>query len=266
MDRGVLLSGSVRPIGNRYVNRVAYGGYTPVIWVDGHWRAIAKSWFKASKRYVPPGIKLAVKDAWRRHTLAGAVRHLIRLPPGELPSRSMLMDLRVGWGNEGWSGNLDFMEEVARRAATTAGPILECGSGVTTVLLGLLAGRRGVEVWSLENMPEWQSRVSRMLDRHPISRVRVCLSPLREYGGFEWYALPPGMPESFDLVVCDGPGVSYRSRYGLLPVLGQRLSAGSFILVDDPLHMADVMHEWLTAMPLELVASSSQFSVLRVAR
>jgi hypothetical protein len=159
--------------------------------VDGHWRAIAKSWFKASKRHVPPGIKLAVKDAWRRHILAGAVRHLIRLPPGELPSRSMLMDLRVGWGNEGWSGNLDFMEEVARRAATTAGPILECGSGVTTVLLGLLAGRRlvpgehaGVAVSRLPNARPASHFPSPRLPvaTQRVRRFRVVRTPARDAG------------------------------------------------------------------------------------
>lgn len=222
-------------------------------------------WLQVLKRQVPPGIKRAVKEAWRQHTLSRTLQQIVSLPPGDIPSRRMLASLRVGWGNEGWSGNLDYIEEVARRATTTTGPILECGSGLTTILLGLVAGRRGIEVWSLEDMKEWHSYVSRTLDRHNISGVKVCLSPLREYGNFAWYALPSGMPEDFTLVICDGPGVSYASRYGLLPVLGQRLSAGAVILIDDSLHMADIMDQWLTTMPAELVAHKPQFSVLRIA-
>lgn len=222
-------------------------------------------WAQTFKRRVPPGIKRAVKEAWRRHTLSGTLRQIRSLPPGALPSRKLLTRFRAGWGNEGWSGNLDYLEEVARRAITTPGPILECGSGLTTMLLGLVAGRRGIEVWSLEDMKEWHGHVSTMLERHHISGVTVCLSPLRAYGNVTWYTLPSGMPAAFSLVICDGPGVSYASRYGLLPLLGQRLSTGALILVDDPLHMADVIRQWLTTMPVELVTHGPHFSVLRIA-
>jgi hypothetical protein len=34
----------------------------------------------------------------------------------------------------------DYLEEVIDRAARTSGPILECGSGLTSLLLGLYAG------------------------------------------------------------------------------------------------------------------------------
>lgn len=223
-------------------------------------------WLQVLKRQVPTGIKRAVKGAWRRYTLFRTLQEIVSLPPGDIPSRRMLTSLDFAWGNDGWSGTLDYLEEVARRAIITPGPILECGSGLTTILLGLVAGRRGIEVWSLEDMREWQFYVSRMLERHNIPGVKVRLSPLREYENFRWYTLPSGMPQDFSLVICDGPGVSYASRYGLFPLLGQRLSAGALILVDDSFHMADIMDRWLSTMPVELVTHGPQFSVLRVAR
>ena len=59
--------------------------------------------------------------------------------------------------------------------------------------------------------------------------------PLVEYGEFVWYDPPLAqMPDEFSLVICDGPpGTTKGGRYGLLPVLGDRLRAGATILLDD---------------------------------
>ena len=59
--------------------------------------------------------------------------------------------------------------------------------------------------------------------------------PLVGYGEFVWYDPPLAqMPDEFSLVICDGPpGTTKGGRYGLLPVLGDRLRAGATILLDD---------------------------------
>jgi len=163
------------------------------------------------------------------------VRAICRLDDGELPTRAMLQSLILGWGNEGYAANIDYLQEVAKNAATTSGPILECGSGLTTLLLGMLAGRRGVVVRSLEHSPEWRQRIAGVLTENQISNVEVLSSPLLDYGDFAWYDPPlQKLPEHFRLVVCDGPpGTTKGGRYGLLPVFGPRLPGGTVILLDD---------------------------------
>lgn len=54
------------------------------------------------------------------------------------------------------------------------GPILEWGSGLSTVLLGLAAQRQGNTVWSLEHDPLWAGRVASTLDRYGVTSVRLC--------------------------------------------------------------------------------------------
>lgn len=186
------------------------------------------------KRLVPAGIKGAVKDALRERRFGRALREAAALPAGARPARALLAELQAGWGNEGFAARTDYLEEVTARALETPGPVLECGSGLTSVLLGLLAGRRGVETWSLEHFPLWRGRVEGALRRYGVGGVRVCDAPLRSYGEFEWYDPPAGMPSGFSLVVCDGPpGATAGGRYGLLPVMGGRLSDGAVILLDD---------------------------------
>jgi len=168
----------------------------------------------------------------------------------------MLSDLLTGWSNEGYAANLEYFEEVAKLSVASEGPILECGSGATTILLGLLCGCRGIEVWSLEHSAEWQKRVSDVLTRHHISGVRVCFSPLAEYGEFDWYDAPLAeMPNEFSFVVCDGPpGATKGGRYGLLPLVGSRLPAGSTILLDDASRPgeAELIRRWESEAGFEI--------------
>ena len=158
------------------------------------------------------------------------------MAPNKIPSRELLDQLRRGWGNHGWSGRTAYLEEVVKWAAITRGPALECGSGLTTNLLGLYAARRGVSVWTLEHAFDWHKRVSNVLSNRHISRVELSLAPLRDYGTFSWYAPPLTlMPAQFKLVVCDGPPerTTRGKRYGLLPVMGNRLASNCVLLLDD---------------------------------
>lgn len=221
------------------------------------------------KRWVPKSVKSVVRKLVQEHQLRSAIAAIARLPIGEPPSRQLLTDLIAGWDNEGFAADLDYVEELANRASTTAGPILECGTGLTTIILGLLAGRRGVEVWSLENSEEWHHRISSTLDHHGIKNVRISLAPLRDYEGFCWYDPPLlEMPKEFSLVVCDGPpGTTKGGRYGLMPVLGKRLPAGSLILLDDAERPGEIesLNRWKSEVRLDIrmvEESSGTFAVI----
>ena len=187
------------------------------------------------KQLFPARIKRPVKAALLSYIFSRAMRELARLQPGEMPSRELLSKLRLGWDNKGFDAKLDYLEEIAKRAIVTEGSVLECGSGLTTLVLGQLAGRRNVQTWSLEHNVDWHRRVSNAIERYQLSGINLCLAPLREYGQFKWYDPPLAeMPTKFKLVICDGPPIlGGGGRYGLLPVLGDRLETGAVILFDD---------------------------------
>ena len=195
-------------------------------------------------RVTPNRIKSTVRDAVHRYRVGAAIRRLLELPRKQHPGTDLLEALHAAWGNEGFSANLPFLAEVAKHAAAAEGPILECGSGLTTIVLGVLAGRRGVPVHTLEHMPEWFARVFTELRRYHIPGVALHLTRLISYGSFEWYELPKGdWPGEFQLVVCDGPPNATTSggRYGLLPLVGPQLPAGAIILLDDATHPGEIL-------------------------
>jgi len=207
------------------------------------------------RKLFPKWIKRPLKRALLRRQLRAVIEKMRKLSDGQVPSRQLLSELITAWSNEGYSANLDYLEEVANQAISAKGPILECGSGVTTILIGILSAQRKTEVWSLEHFPEWRKRVVDVLAHNNIKGVQVCSSPLIEYGEFVWYDPPfAKIPKEFSLVVCDGPpGATKGGRYGLLPVMGSRLPTGSIILLDDagrPAEM-EMINRWQSESAFE---------------
>ena len=200
------------------------------------------------KHLIPAQIKRPAKAALLSYLFRQAMRELAKVSPGEIPARELLKKLRLGWDNQGWDAKLDYLEEITRRAVATEGPILECGSGLTSLVLGHLVGRRKVETWSLEHNADWHRRVASAIARNHVTGVNLCLAPLREYGQFNWYDPPLAeMPAKFSLVICDGPpDLAHGGRYGLLPILGNRLESGAVILFDDAREpgQPEVLQRW----------------------
>ncbi len=158
-------------------------------------------------------------------------------------------DAIFGWGNERWSAEARYLSEVVRASEKSKGPILECGSGLTTLLMGEVAARRGIQLHSLEHDADWHARVSQALEHFGLERVvTVHLSPLREFGPFDWYDAPlASMPNDFSLVICDGPpGATRGGRSGMLPVMHEKLGKSFSILLDDANRPAEgqLVQDW----------------------
>jgi hypothetical protein len=168
---------------------------------------------------------------WRRRIILR--RALGRLRKSPRASPEIWADLLRGWGNEDYAARPTYLDAVAAAAFAQRGPVLECGSGLTTLVLAAIAERSGSRVWSLEHEWDWYVNVRSALDRLRLS-ADLLFAPLRSYGDFDWYGVDPRDLPMFALVVCDGPPESTRGgRYGLLPVLREHLAAGCTILLDD---------------------------------
>ena len=154
-----------------------------------------------------------------------AKRELAR---GRMPSRQCLRHLRYGWNNHA-AVEISFLETMIALSAKTNYPILECGSGLTTIVLEHVAAKIGTPVWTLEHQLEWAERASRHAPH-----VNVRLSPVCDYGDFAWYSLPDDLPRRFGLIICDGPMFNTKGgRSGLVPLLHDRLLPSTVIMLDD---------------------------------
>ena len=200
------------------------------------------------KRILPKSVKDKLKRMSRERRFDAAMRRLASVSQTEVPSREVLSDLGRGWGDDGFRAVGGYLEQVARWATQVDGPVLEIGSGLTTLILGTLAGRRGVPVWTLEHHSEFFRNTEAKLKRYSLTNVHLTLAPLRDYGEFCWYDPPrDALPRDFSLVIADGPPGNVKGgRFGLLPVLRSHFAPGVVILLDDAERQQEraVLQKW----------------------
>ena len=225
----------------------------------------------AAKALLPSSARKRLGAARREYVFRRAIRRFLREPEActEEGSR-VLTDLVYGWGNEGWSAKNEYLAGCVRQALTADGPTLECGSGLSTILIGAVAKQRGHAHWALEHTAEWATRVRGCLDRYGLDSVVLCTTSLKDYGEFVWYEPPlESMPDHFSLVICDGPPAETKGgRYGLSPVMSDRLRPGCVILLDDASREQEraVGRRWASEFgaSLEIVGSAKPYVRLRV--
>jgi hypothetical protein len=180
--------------------------------------------------------KRELESSYRKFVFGRAVSRL-RAAPEEsgVAGGPVLERLVYGWGNEGWAAREEYLSACIAQTLVTAGPILECGSGLTTAVLGAIATDRGIPYCALEHDAEWAARVRSTVGRLGLSSVDVIHAPLRTFGDFWWYDVPMNaIPRTFTMIVCDGPpGDTEGGRYGLVPVMESRIARDAVILLDD---------------------------------
>lgn len=180
-------------------------------------------------------LKAAAKDGLRQRLFQLYMNRAAH-SPSLLEDPAFLADMREAWGNIDYSADPSFLAEALERMrGLTGGAVLECGSGLSTILISLSAPRRsGCEIWVLESDLPWLERVGAVIRQHQLNNVRLIHAPLRSYGAYTWYAAPIQRMPRFELVICDGPPeATLGGRYGLLPVMAPYLADDAVIVLDD---------------------------------
>ncbi len=203
----------------------------------------------------------AVRRPVKQREFRSALADIVGSAPA-VPTDVQLERLISGWDNPA-GGDLDYLRVVMELAAEVDGPILECGSGLTTLLLGAYATQ---PVWTLEADERWLARVRREVDVAGLHGIEIVHGPLSDHGDFFWYSGLDALPDSFSMVVCDGPaaGSLKGGRTGLMPVMGDRIVSGAPIVVDRAMVFeATVIDGWMSDHGLVAEDTSTSFRVLR---
>jgi len=140
------------------------------------------------------------------------------------------------WGNEGFAADRTYLTQLLRLLKSGSGPVLECGTGGTTLLANEMGVRQGFTTYCLEQEYSW----AEALQWRP-QAVEVLDTPLRNFGEYHWYDVRAQLPSHFALVVCDGPRIDRALgephhpawRYGVLPWLERTGRTYDALLLDD---------------------------------
>ncbi len=144
--------------------------------------------------------------------------------------------------------------------------ILECGSGVSSLIMGyaLKLNKQGSLI-SLESDEECYSKNQHEIKKHQlegvVSLIHAPLKPIKiEDKEWQWYdtAFYQSL-ETIDLLFVDGPFFKTQSlaRYPALPLLFDKLSPNAIIVVDDMIRPDEqqIVQKWLKQFP-QLKAST----------
>lgn len=120
----------------------------------------------------------------------------------------------------------DILATAVMLARKAEGPILEMGSGLTTVLMA--AANPKQTVYCIEHDPAWAETLRGLVKDSGVTNVGLCLAPIKD----GWYdiAQMDGLPGEFDFALVDGPPRYLASRMGFYEHFGEYTDT---ILIDD---------------------------------
>ena len=153
-----------------------------------------------------------------------------------------------GWAS-GWAASPDLLRRIIHEASRAQGNILECGSGLSTLLLAFQQQNRPGFHVALEHDPEYAKRIEKWLRRLGLASDQLALTEIRSYDSdYDWYEIDGYVRQyTYSLVVCDGPpGGTKGGRYGLLPQMMPYLNRPCLILLDDAARASErgVLDRW----------------------
>lgn len=181
---------------------------------------------------------------------------------------------------EHWTAATDFLEYLVNQTLESVpGLILECGSGLSTLMLARCCeiNRKG-EVLSLENGAEFARATRQYLETYGLDTVaRIIDAPLNTLNinenDYQWYQLPDLENQSIEMLVVDGPPgfIQPLSRYPALPLLYDKLADGCLVLMDDAARsdeqeIAAMWRETYPSLDYEYLDFERGCSVFRVNR
>jgi predicted O-methyltransferase YrrM len=156
-----------------------------------------------------------------------------------------------------WAIEADFGQLIARELTGRPAAVVECGSGLTTLLIGawLRATGHGT-LHSLEHDSCFADEITARLRKSGVAEnVNVIDAPLshQTVGGtrIPWYdpSAIARLPSAIDLLVVDGPpAVTPLARWPVIPLLHDRLAPGAVVLVDDGRtnHARHTVERWVS--------------------
>jgi len=187
--------------------------------------------------------KLSAQIKGRRAEILDAQANLFRQSEALL---FLYSELRPRYGlpeTRGWAASPDFLRKVCEVfAAHEPKLVVECSSGVSTLVLAYMVKRAGRgRIVSLEHDATYAAQTRALLRRHGVEHfVEVQVAPLvdlklTDWSG-RWYDVSDlRIDAPIDMLVIDGPPaeMQHQSRYPAYPVLRASMSDNAVILLDD---------------------------------
>jgi hypothetical protein len=181
-------------------------------------------------------------------------KYKAEIEANRMPSQELIKELVYAWGNQGFSAQRNYLETCIKNTIDSKGLIFECGSGLSTVLLGIIAQQQDRKMISFEHIDFWAQRIQKELTKNKLEN-RIYLRTLKDYGSFAWYDTDGIDFEPIGCCICDAPpGNTKGGRKGFMHLFKDYLMPDSIILVDDTIREDErnMIKEWEGIKPMDV--------------
>jgi hypothetical protein len=152
----------------------------------------------------------------------------LQTPPGEPLPMNAVAELYAHWGDPLTQGDESYLRSCLAEASRAAGPIVQCGASLLTLVLGSLChgdNNQARQLWCLEHDNHWANVVRSWLTQYRIGSTHVITSRAQLGERFVWYGVDPGrLARDIALVLCEGARSTPHGVVGTLHRLGDRLA------------------------------------------
>lgn len=144
----------------------------------------------------------------------------------------------VHWGNIPNAAGAGLITEWIKEARKATGDVMECGSGITTLVAA--AANPDITVWALDHDMDWAGKTKMYAEKYNLGNIEVVYAPLKNL----WYDVPDTYPKVFSLALVDGPPRGFSDRFNITKS-GVDLSDAVVIWDDmDYGRMRDIVNEF----------------------
>lgn len=145
------------------------------------------------------------------------------------------------YANNNYAADTEGLMMVAGLARKARGPIIETGSGLSSVIMATVTDET---VYSLEHVDHYAAQTLAWAEEAEVSNLGICCAPLKDC----WYDVGKfDLPNKFAVGFCDGPPRLYGTRMRFFDEFGDRCTV---IAVDDmksDIRFSGAVHEWAAA-------------------
>lgn len=152
-----------------------------------------------------------------------------------------------------------FLQSCIAHTKTCSGHVLQCGTSLDTLVLGLVCARQTAtptHLWCLEHDQQRANLVRSWLTDYGISSVHVIAARPQMFDDYVWYKIDTSqLPKNFSLAVCEGGHSTPRGVVGLISKMHGQLSDDSVILAQHVREAKDhaYLNQWASERDLNCV-------------
>lgn len=159
-----------------------------------------------------------------------------------------------------WGANLEILMIAIAAARKADGPIIETGSGLSTVLM---AAATDQTVFAIEHDDFYADKLKQLAAQAGVNNIAIVRCSIKD----GWYDIEEDLkvlPERFAVGLNDGPPRTLGDRMKFFDVLGDKVD---FIIADDADHKgyADQLTEWANTSNRDIVFPQHRSAVIKEA-